>query len=78
MTLNQNDFDEIEKLVRETVQEEIRLLPSKDEFFSNMDKVLGELKALRDEVTIVNHQYDRTNKRVDKIDKHLNISTTEI
>lgn len=56
----------------------INHLPTKEEFFSRMDKVMGELQKLRDEVIIVNHQYERTNKRVDKVDKHLNISTAEV
>ena len=35
------------------------------------EEVLGEIKNLRDEVLVVNHQYDRTNKRVDKLEKLL-------
>ena len=35
------------------------------------EEVLGEIKNLRDEVSVVNHQYDRTNKRMNKIEKML-------
>ncbi len=76
--LTQNDLDQIEEVVGEKIEERTRNLPTKDEFFTKMDEVVGELKGLRDEVTSVNHQYERTNKRVDKINKHLGISTTEI
>ena len=37
------------------------------------DEVLGEIKGLRDEVKVTLNQYKRTNKKVDKISKHLNL-----
>ncbi len=62
------------------------LLPRIEEVFENRIKVyqeevvgfkvevLGEIQKLREEVAVVNHQYERTNKRVDKIAKKLNLN----
>lgn len=47
--LTQVDFDQIEQLVQRTVKREIKHLPTKDEFFSRMDEVVGELKTIREE-----------------------------
>lgn len=42
--LTQKDLDEIEQLIRE----EIKYLPTKDEFYGKMDEVMVELKAIRE------------------------------
>lgn len=58
----------IEEILEEKIQKyRIEVLEFKEE-------VMGEIKKLREEVTVVIHQYERTNKRVDKIAKHLNLS----
>jgi len=51
--LTQKDYDEIEKLVREIVREEIKLLPTKEEFFSKMDELMKEVKDNREEQTVL-------------------------
>ena len=48
MTLTQKDLDAIEELIDEKLDEKIKLLPTKGEFFSKMDEVMGELKAIRE------------------------------
>lgn len=58
----------IEEILEEKIQKyRVEVIGFKEE-------VLGEIKDLREEVTVTVHQYERTNKRVDKISKHLNIS----
>jgi len=42
MTLTQKDFNQIEELTRGIVKEEIKNLPTKEEFFSKMDEAMGE------------------------------------
>lgn len=54
MTLTQKDIEQIEEIVAETVREEIKHLPTKDEFFNKMDEVMGELQKIREETTVVN------------------------
>lgn len=45
--LTQKDLDEIERLIEEKLDERIKFLPTKDEFFGRMDKAMKELKAIR-------------------------------
>lgn len=72
---------EIKTLISEShseLEEKISHLPSKEEFYSKMDEVVTELKKSRENNDLVNHQYSRTNKRVDIIDKHLGIDTSTV
>ena len=56
MTLTQKDFDQIEGLLDEKLDEKIKILPTKEEFFSKMDEVMGELGTIREEQTVLSHQ----------------------
>ena len=56
MALTQKDFNQIEELTRGVVKEEIKNLPTKEEFFSKMDESMGELETIREEQTILSHQ----------------------
>jgi len=42
------------------------------------EEVLGEIQKLRDEVLVTSHHYEKTNERVDKIDRHLEIDTSVV
>lgn len=46
--LNQNDREEIRKIVKE----EIKHLPSKDHFDKRMDELTHEVQTMRDEQTL--------------------------
>jgi predicted nuclease with TOPRIM domain len=74
MTLTQRDLDEIEKIVDDTVNENTRNLPSKDEFFEKMDEVVGEVKAMREEYSVVTKQVSDHEDRITKVEKKLRIS----
>lgn len=69
MTLTQKDFDQVEELTREIVREEIKSLPTKDEFFSKMDEVMGELKTIREEQTIFSHTSSNHENRLQNLEK---------
>ncbi len=45
--LTQQDIAEIEKLLKDTLDEKTKLLPTKEEFFKKMDELMGEVKAMR-------------------------------
>ncbi len=64
MTLTQKDFDQIEDLTRGIVKEEIKNLPTKKEFFSKMDEVMGELETAREEQTTLSHQVSNHENRL--------------
>ncbi len=51
--LTQKDIDEIERIVSQELEEKIKLLPTKNEFFTKMDQVMGELGAIREEQTVI-------------------------
>ena len=56
MVLTQKDFDQIERVLDEKLDEKLKNLPTKNEFFSKMDEVMGELKTTREEQTTLSHQ----------------------
>ncbi len=62
--LTQRDLNLIEKIINETIEEKTRNLPTKDEFFTKMDQVVGELQAIREEDTILGHQVSDHEKRI--------------
>lgn len=78
--LTQKDIEEIKTIVREEIDEKTRLLPSKEEFFDRMDKLMGELKAMREEFDIhtgkhrdINDQLDNHNQRLSRVEKKLHL-----
>lgn len=72
--LTQNDFDEIEKLVRDIVKEEIKFLPTRDEFFTKMAELMGEVKAMRESQEIHAGTHTEINDRLEKLEKALQSS----
>jgi len=69
MTLTQRDFDEIEKMMDEKFEEQLRNIPTKDEFYTKMDEVMGELKGIREEITVVTHQVSGHEDRITTLEK---------
>jgi len=80
MTLRKRDtpliFEMFEEALLPRIEEilEEKIQKYRVEVIGFKEEVMGEIKNLREEVTVTLHQYERTNKRVDKIAKHLNIS----
>lgn len=79
--LTQKDLDEIENLTRKIVKSEIKHLPSREEFYERMDKLIGEIKASREEHSVISGQIsrhsdtlERHEKRIEKIEKILKTS----
>jgi len=62
--LSQKDLEEIEKVIEKKLEEKLKLLPTKDEFSSKMDELMGELSAIRDEQTIISHQVSDQEERL--------------
>ena len=57
------------ELIDQKIKERIGLLPTREEFFSKMDEIMGELKAIRQIVTIHGKQIPRNTTRIEKIEK---------
>jgi hypothetical protein len=64
-TLDKDDLKAIQGLIEVTIdeaieqklvtKEDISHLPTKDEFYEKMDEVMGELKTIREEQTLLSH-----------------------
>lgn len=67
--LTQKDLEEIKKIVDESLEEKTKLLPTKDEFFTKMDEVMGELSTIRDEQTILGHQVSDHEERLTSLEE---------
>ncbi len=56
MTLTQRDLSEIEILVDEKLEEKTKNLPTKDEFFGWMDKIMTEMTKIRENFETITHR----------------------
>lgn len=68
MTLTQQDLDNIEQILDQKLDEKFNLLPSKEEFFSRMDEVVGELKKVREEQTVIAGAQSEQADRIAKLE----------
>lgn len=55
----------------EKLDERLSHLPTKDEFYEKMDEVMGELKTIREEQTVISHKVSDHEDRIQKIETHL-------
>lgn len=62
--LTKPDLDQIEKIVEEKVGEKISHLPTKDEFYTSMDKVMGKLVGIEKEMAAMNSTYRNHEGRI--------------
>ena len=84
-TLDKDDLKAIQGLMEITIdeaieaklvtKEDISHLPTKDEFYSKMDEVVGELKAIREEQPLQSYRLSDHEDRIQKIESHLGISS---
>ena len=85
-TLDGNDLQAIKELIEVTIdeaieekglvtKERISHLPTKDEFFSKMDEIMGELKAIREELPVQSHRLSNHEDRLQKIESRLGMSS---
>lgn len=65
--LTQKDFDEIEKIIDEKLDQKIKFLPTKDDFYTKMDEVMGELQEMREDLTVVSGYKDRLENHEERI-----------
>ena len=73
MTLTQKDLDEIEQIVDDKIEDKTKNLPTKDEFFNKMDEVVGELKAIREELPLISHRLSNHEDRIQRVENKLQI-----
>jgi hypothetical protein len=66
---------EVSELIEEKLEEKIKLLPTKEEFFSRMDGLSGEVKDMREAQELHAGDHMEINDRQEKIEKRLKISS---
>jgi hypothetical protein len=82
MSLTDQDLNNIKDLVKVSVDEAIEEkelitksmlghLPTREDFLGWMDKIMGELKTIREEVTILGHQVSRHSDDIEKLQQGL-------
>ena len=85
-TLDNDDLKAIKALMEVTIEEAIETkglvtkadishLPTKDEFYTKMDEVMGELKTNREEQSLQSQHLSDHDDRIDKIESHLGTSS---
>lgn len=73
------DFDKFEELIKQVIDEEldkkipnyIKYLPTKDEFFDRMDKLMSEVKAMRESQEIHAGSHTDITDRLEKLEQVL-------
>ncbi len=81
MTTNKN-ITSVRQIVREEIQESIKHLPTRDQFYTKMDEVMGELKAIREEQTLItgrvtqhSDDLEEHDVRISKLEKHAQVAS---
>jgi hypothetical protein len=71
----------LDEKLEEKFDEKLKFFPTKEEYFSKMDKIIGELKASREafelhtgQHTRVDDELENHNKRIKKIEQHIHPS----
>jgi len=80
--LDSDDLKAIKGLIETTIEEkelvtksDVSHLPTKDEFYSKMDEVMGELKVIREEQPVQSHQLSDHEDRIEKIESNLGLTS---
>jgi hypothetical protein len=84
--LDDDDLKAIKGLIEVAVEEvidkkevvtksDIGHLPTKDESYTKMDEVVGELKTIREEQPLQSRQISDHEDRIHKIESHLGLSS---
>lgn len=89
MSLTTNDIKLIKDVMKITIDEELdvkldekldeklKFLPTKVEFFEQTDKLMKELKDMREEHILLSHKvYENHEPRIKGVEKKLNISAS--
>lgn len=59
----------------EDVKGGIRLIPTKEEYFDSMDKLMGEIKKSREEQEVVGEELSRHSDRLEKLEEKVGINS---
>lgn len=71
--LTYHDLEEIEKLVDERLDEKLKYLPTKDEFYKQIDIVIGRLDKIDKNVAAITYRSKDHADRLETIEGHLGL-----
>lgn len=72
---SKHEIEEIvEKVVDRKLKQKVGNLPTKEHFDQRMDELMGEIKAEREENTILEDRSSENKKRITRIESHLDLS----
>lgn len=66
--------DEVREIIGDELKQVVGSLPSKDDFFTAMDKLMGEVKAKREEQTTHAQQHVDINDKFDQVGTKLKLN----
>lgn len=66
--LTQRDITLIEELLDEKFEVRLKNIPTKDEFFTSMDKIMGELETIRNEQILIAGSQGDYEKRLELLE----------
>ena len=59
----------LEEKLEQKFNEKLKYLPSKDEFYEAMDKIMGELQKIRDEHAIQSYRVSDHEERITRLEE---------
>lgn len=59
--------EKLDQKLEQKLNEKLANFPSKDEFFTKMDEVMGELQAMREENMVLSHHSSQHTDDIDKL-----------
>lgn len=65
----------IDEKLEEILDDKLGKLPNKEEFYSKMDEVVGELKTVREEQPLQSHRLSNHEDRIQNIESHLGFAS---
>lgn len=66
----------LDRKLDEKLDEKLKYLPSKDEFYTMMDQIMGELKAIREEHELMAYRVSDHSDRIEVLEQlHENIKS---
>lgn len=73
MALTAKDLNRIETLIDRKLDEKIAFLPTKDEFYVRMDKIMKELETIREELALTPSftRFADLEERVEALEKQI-------
>ncbi len=74
--LTQGDIEEIERIIEEKISERTRLLPTREEFFTAMAELMGEVKAVRESQEAHTGDHGRISDRLEQLEKHAGLTVS--